>query len=150
MPAAGAADRVAPLEFHGILTSTLQVGIFIVQKEVFWGLGVQDGPIEAADAMAIRKLDAAVKAMLCEDLPEQLARARQAMAQGNVEAAIAEVHSIRGSAGFCKLGHLHQAAASAETKLREQDLPERDLLDPLAAAVGTVIEILNSGDAKSE
>lgn len=101
--------------------------------------------MNAAQAAALReldelgKLDATVQTMLAEDLPAQLAAARHAIQAGRVEDAIAEIHSIRGSAGFCKLETLHRAAIHAEDCLREKGLEaESAPLDTLAEALTAV------------
>lgn len=110
---------------------------------------MQDGPKKAAQTTALReldelgKLDAAVQAMLAEDLPAQLAAAQQAVQAGSVEDAIAEIHSIRGSAAFCKLDRLHRAATNAEDCLRDQGLDAASgPLDTLAEALTAVCEEL--------
>lgn len=104
---------------------------------------MQDGPITAADQAALRKLDATVQEMLAEDLPAQLQAARLAARAGNADAAMAEVHSIRGSAGFCKLERLYEAASQAEEFLRDNGASNsRECLDTLASTVAAVLDSL--------
>lgn len=70
----------------------------------------------------ICRLDDAVRGMLREDLPAQLAAFRKALAADDVLRAVAEVHAIHGSAAFCRLESLRQAAASLEQSLKNNNM----------------------------
>ncbi|HEX7030070.1 MAG TPA: Hpt domain-containing protein [Gammaproteobacteria bacterium] len=66
---------------------------------------------------ALAALDAPVRDMLAEDLPQQLATVREALDAGDLARARLDVHAVRGSAAFCKLAGLYDAAAALETSL---------------------------------
>lgn len=68
----------------------------------------------------ISGLDAVVRQMLREDLPIQLAAIRAALDSENLAAAKQHVHAVRGSAAFCKLDSLREAATVLEQALNER------------------------------
>lgn len=69
----------------------------------------------------ISKLDDAVRMMLREDLPVQLSAVHSAIAQGDLVQAASNVHTIHGSAAFCRLESLRQAAATLEQSLKQNE-----------------------------
>lgn len=69
----------------------------------------------------IPELDPAVRAMLAEDLPDQAECIRSALARNNLAAAINIVHSVHGSAAFCRLDALRESAARLEAELKNDE-----------------------------
>ena len=83
---------------------------------------------------AIDALDEQVRAMLREDLPSQRDTAIAAMDAANWSKARDIVHTVNGSASFCRLHELQSAAAALELELdRQQATTEsrREFLDAL-------------------
>ncbi|HEX7048217.1 MAG TPA: Hpt domain-containing protein [Gammaproteobacteria bacterium] len=73
---------------------------------------------QSAELLAsVRILDAPVRDMLAEDLPRQLAAIHTALGVADLATARLEVHAVRGSAAFCKLARLRDAAAALENSL---------------------------------
>lgn len=68
-------------------------------------------------AAAVAALDLPVRAMLAEDLPRQREAIRDALNAENLASARLETHAVRGSAAFCKLAALRDAAATLEASL---------------------------------
>lgn len=69
----------------------------------------------------IPELDPAVRTMLAEDLPEQAEGIRNALARNDFAAAINIVHSVHGSAAFCRLDALRESAARLEAELKQNE-----------------------------
>ncbi|MBW3567190.1 MAG: Hpt domain-containing protein [Proteobacteria bacterium] len=66
-------------------------------------------------------LDGAVRQMLREDLSAQLAAFRRALVDKRLKDARDEVHSVHGSAAFCRLESLRHAAAELEQSLNNNE-----------------------------
>jgi len=78
-------------------------------------------PDTEVTSIAISALDPAVRAMLAEDLPQQMAAIRTALFEGSLGAAAEMVHSVHGSAAFCRLDALRESAAQLETDLKRNE-----------------------------
>lgn len=65
----------------------------------------------------IDNMDPAVSLMLQEDFPKQLEIIRHSIELGHLDKAAEYVHSVRGSAGFCKLHALEKSSEELETTL---------------------------------
>lgn len=81
---------------------------------------MSDGNFTEIDAQ-LHRLDEPVRRMLAEDLPEQLAAIQRALETGDLAAAREGVHAVRGSAAFCRLVALRDAAEQLETSLTRND-----------------------------
>lgn len=66
---------------------------------------------------AAKILDPAVSAMLREDLPKQLQQIESSLHSNELGNARDLVHSVHGSAAFCKLNELRDTAARLENAL---------------------------------
>lgn len=81
---------------------------------------MSDGKFTEIDAQ-LHLLDEAVRRMLAEDLPGQLATIQRALEAGDLASARDGVHAVRGSAAFCRLIALRDAAERLETSLTRND-----------------------------
>lgn len=81
---------------------------------------MQDTTLQGLE-MILRELDIAVRDMLAEDLPRQLHCIRNALDANDLAGACREVHAVRGSAAFCRLAGLRDAAAALETSLMKNE-----------------------------
>jgi HPt (histidine-containing phosphotransfer) domain-containing protein len=91
---------------------------------------------------SLKQLDATIRNMLAEDLPEQLSAALMAIDTKNYLQAKQIVHSIRGSAAFCKLYKLQSAASDLELVLTENRSDHKQV-DIFAAAINEIITLIN-------
>ena len=74
-----------------------------------------------------RHLDKAILRMLLEDLPVQQDRMNTAYSEERQGPMREQVHLIHGSAAFCKLHSIEQAAASLERRLRHNPADNREI-----------------------
>lgn len=70
------------------------------------------------DAQPLRRLDPVVREMLVQDLPVALREARAALERQDLDQARQYVHSVRGSAAFCRLQAFAEQAAQLEDALQ--------------------------------
>lgn len=89
------------------------------------------------------RLDPPVRQMLAEDLPAQLAALRNALEQDRLETARQVVHTVRGSASFCKLQQLREAAAALEQSLLDEQ-EDTEITTAFTESVQRVIHALEA------
>ena len=84
-----------------------------------------------------------IRAMLSEDLPEDLKRAEQAYARKEWAALHSHVHRVNGSASFCKLAALKDVCAAIEAGLKQERLPEAGTMQEFAREISRVLAALD-------
>ena len=97
--------------------------------------------VEREPAVSIAALDTAVRAMLTEDLPQQAAGIREALSQNDLATAASLVHSVHGSAAFCRLDALRESAARLETDLKNNQ-KNADLINAFETDLANVLHAL--------
>ncbi len=101
-------------------------------------------------APALRALRPEIRAMLSEDLPEDLRRAQQAYSRQEWAALHSHVHRINGSASFCKLGALKKVCAEIETGLKQEQLPASTAMERFSGEISRVLAVLETLPASTE
>lgn len=100
------------------------------------------GPDELAPAL--QALRPEIRAMLFEDLPEDLRRAELAYSRKEWAALHSHVHRINGSASFCKLGALKTLCSEIEADLKQERLPAPDAMQGFSREIGRVLAALTT------
>ena len=95
-------------------------------------------------APALQALRPEIRAMLSEDLPEDLKSAEQAYARKEWAALHSHVHRVNGSASFCKLAALKEACTAIEIGLKQERLPEVAAMEHLSKEISRVLEALEA------
>ena len=93
-------------------------------------------------APALQALRPEIRAMLSEDLPEDLRSAEQAYSRKEWAALHSHVHRVNGSASFCKLGALKKVCVEIEAGLKQERLPEAEAMQELSGAIARVLAAL--------
>ena len=101
-----------------------------------------DGPDELAPAL--QALRPEIRAMLSEDLPEDLRRAEQAYSRKEWAALHSHVHRINGSASFCKLGALKTLCSEIEAGLKQERLPDPVAMQGFSREISRVLTALTT------
>ena len=96
---------------------------------------------------SLAALDPAVRAMLAEDLPQQATGIRNALSQDDLATAISLVHSVHGSAAFCRLDALRESAARLETELKHNE-KNAELISAFESNVSSVLIALGHEKSK--
>lgn len=107
--------------------------------------------IESPDELtpALQALRPEIRAMLSEDLPEDLRRAEHAYSRKEWAALHSHVHRVNGSASFCKLGALKKVCVEIEAGLKQERLPEAEAMHELSREISRVVSAL-AGYAETE
>ncbi|HEV7166202.1 MAG: Hpt domain-containing protein [Gammaproteobacteria bacterium] len=95
-------------------------------------------------APALQALRPEIRAMLTEDLPEDLHRAEQAYLRKEWATLHSHVHRINGSASFCKLGALRALCSEIEAGLKEERLPAPEAMQGFSREIGRVLQALTA------
>jgi HPt (histidine-containing phosphotransfer) domain-containing protein len=98
-------------------------------------------------AIVITELDPAVRAMLAEDLPEQAESIRNALARNDLVTAISTVHSLHGSAAFCRLDALRESSARLEAELKKKE-KNAETISAFESDVKRVLHALEQKDSE--
>jgi HPt (histidine-containing phosphotransfer) domain-containing protein len=93
-------------------------------------------------ALALQALRPEIRAMLAEDLPEDLRRAEQAYSRKEWAALHSHVHRVNGSASFCKLMALKEVCTAIEAGLKQEQLPEAVAMQEFSREISRVLEAL--------
>ncbi|HEV2110146.1 MAG TPA: Hpt domain-containing protein [Gammaproteobacteria bacterium] len=102
--------------------------------------------VESLDELtsALQVLRPEIRAMLSEDLPEDLRRAEHAYSRKEWAALHSHVHRVNGSASFCKLGTLKKVCAEIEAGLKQERLPAAEAMKELSREISRVVTALTS------
>ena len=93
---------------------------------------------------ALSALRPEISDMLREDLPGDLAQARQAYENGDWVALQDHVHRVNGSASFCHLWTLKALCTRIEDSLKRQEPPAPGLMQDYVTEIGRVMLALES------
>lgn len=92
---------------------------------------------------ALAAADPAVLQMLAEDLPAQLRDVREYLARADAISAAAVVHTIAGSAAYCRLTRLHSTSLALENALNKK-ADQTALVEEFCKEVDNVLQMLES------
>lgn len=91
---------------------------------------------------SIENLDLEVRQMLREDLPAQRDAVLAAITTGELRRARDLVHTVNGSASFCRLRELRDAATALEQQL-DNDFAEEDAKSAFISAIDRTLSALS-------
>lgn len=95
-------------------------------------------------APALDALRPEIRAMLREDLPEDLRQAEQAYSRREWAALHSHIHRVNGSASFCKLKALKTICTTIEVDLKQERLPGAAAMQELSGEIGLVLAALSA------
>lgn len=93
-------------------------------------------------APALEALRPEIRAMLSEDLPEDLRRAERAYSRQEWAALHSHIHRINGSASFCKLKALKTICTAIEADLKQERLPAAEAMREFSGEISRVLAAL--------
>ena len=93
-------------------------------------------------APALDVLRPEIRAMLSEDLPEDLRQAERAYSRQEWAALHSHIHRVNGSASFCKLKALKTICTTIEADLKQERLPAAEAMQEFSVEISRVLAAL--------